>query len=200
MQDSGKCKIVRNEFRNLNFGGRHVPVINLEHENGHGRTINFGVTVIMSPVWPMPVGFLSRTYDLLKVLVPCSPVFLPAAYAGRLKAGLGVVVPFVNVYALPFGRLVGDDPFKTFLSFLRFGVFPNLKAEKSNDTPEQRMLLKKAAQDGMVLLKNEGLLPLNKNISSLGVIGPNAKKSQIVQIGKSNGKSLIIRRFFLRQF
>jgi beta-glucosidase len=63
---------------------------------------------------------------------------------------------------------------------------PDLKAEKSNDTPEQRMLLKKAAQDGMVLLKNEGLLPLNKNISSIGVIGPNAKKSQIIGGGSAH--------------
>ena len=77
---------------------------------------------------PMPVGCLSATYDLLKILVPSPPVFLTTAYAGCLKTSLCVIVPFIHIDAFPFGCLVGDDPFETFLRLLRFGVFPNLKA------------------------------------------------------------------------
>ena len=107
--------------------GRHVTIVHFQHENRHCSSIDIGVSVVVRSVGPMTVGFLSTAYDLLKVLVPCSPVFRSAAHASCLKAGLGVVVPFVNVYSLPLSSLVGDDPLETFLGFLRFGVFPNLK-------------------------------------------------------------------------
>lgn len=43
-----------------------------------------------------------------------------------------------------------------------------------NNTPQTQKLLKEVAADSIVLLKNEDVLPLNKN-SSIAVIGPNAK-------------------------
>lgn len=51
--------------------------------------------------------------------------------------------------------------------------------EKSRDTPELRALLRKAAADAVVLLKNEKqLLPLQTGkIKTLAVIGPNAKQA-----------------------
>jgi beta-glucosidase len=43
------------------------------------------------------------------------------------------------------------------------------------DTPEQRQLARQIAQKSIVLLRNEGdLLPLDKNLTSIAVIGPNA--------------------------
>lgn len=48
--------------------------------------------------------------------------------------------------------------------------------EDSLDTPEIRSLLRRAASDSIVLLKNDkGLLPLRNKISKIAVIGPNAK-------------------------
>ena len=41
----------------------------------------------------------------------------------------------------------------------------------------------------MVLLKNDGVLPLDKDIKSLGIIGPNAKKSQIIGGGSAHLKA-----------
>ena len=49
------------------------------------------------------------------------------------------------------------------------------KAVKENNTKESRELALQAAREGIVLLKNEkNLLPLDKNIKSIAVIGPNA--------------------------
>ncbi len=43
------------------------------------------------------------------------------------------------------------------------------------DTPEQRQVLRKAAQDAVVLLKNDKkLLPLSNQLKKIAVIGPNA--------------------------
>ena len=49
------------------------------------------------------------------------------------------------------------------------------RAVKESNTKESRELALQTAREGIVLLKNEkNLLPLNKNIKSIAVIGPNA--------------------------
>ena len=49
------------------------------------------------------------------------------------------------------------------------------KAVKEANTKESRELALQTSREGIVLLKNEkNLLPLNKNIKSIAVIGPNA--------------------------
>lgn len=48
--------------------------------------------------------------------------------------------------------------------------------EESIDTPELRQLLRTAAADAIVLLKNEkNVLPLSADVKKIAVIGPNAK-------------------------
>ncbi|ACI20082.1 glycoside hydrolase family 3 N-terminal domain-containing protein [Dictyoglomus thermophilum] len=47
-------------------------------------------------------------------------------------------------------------------------------AERINDCSEHRELALRVARESIVLLKNEGILPLNKDIRSIAVIGPNA--------------------------
>ena len=50
------------------------------------------------------------------------------------------------------------------------------------DTPDAASLNYRAAAEGMVLLKNDGILPLDqKKIHSIGVIGPNADSSVVLQ-------------------
>ncbi len=62
----------------------------------------------------------------------------------------------------------------------RLGLFENPfvdveKALEVSHTPEHQDLALEAAREGIVLLKNENaLLPVNKNIASIAVIGPNA--------------------------
>lgn len=50
--------------------------------------------------------------------------------------------------------------------------------EESLDTPQVRALLRKAAADAIVLLKNDNhILPIRGNIRKIAVIGPNAKQA-----------------------
>lgn len=56
-----------------------------------------------------------------------------------------------------------------------------------NDCEAHRQLSLRAAQESIVLLKNEnGLLPLNKNVTSIAVIGPNANDVEVL-LGNYNG-------------
>ena len=63
---------------------------------------------------------------------------------------------------------------------IRLGLFedPYVDAERAvrvSNTPESRKLARRAAREGIVLLKNDGdLLPLRKDLKTIAVIGPNA--------------------------
>ncbi|MDC1251491.1 glycoside hydrolase family 3 C-terminal domain-containing protein, partial [Gammaproteobacteria bacterium] len=64
---------------------------------------------------------------------------------------------------------------------------PIERPEESNDLEEDRLLIRKAGSEGMVLLKNEKVLPFNKqNIKKLAVIGPNALKGQYLGGGSAS--------------
>jgi beta-glucosidase len=54
------------------------------------------------------------------------------------------------------------------------------------DSPAHRALALRTAHESIVLLKNDGLLPLKKDVGSIAVIGPNADDLQ-VQLGNYNG-------------
>ena len=71
------------------------------------------------------------------------------------------------------------------VSFCKRFENPIRKPESSNDSKLKRKLLKEAAQEGMVLLKNDGILPIKKDIKSIGIIGPNAEKAQIIGGGSA---------------
>ena len=63
------------------------------------------------------------------------------------------------------------------------------KKEKSTNKKSHRELIKKTAIEGMVLLKNENILPMSKKkLSNIAVIGPNAKNSQIIGGGSAGLK------------
>jgi beta-glucosidase len=112
------------------------------------------------------------------------------AAALALKAGLDIELPFTNCYGEPLLQAVknGEVPVATLdlsvsrvlsLKF-RLGLFENPYvnpevAVKLYDTAENRELALETARKSIILLKNEGnLLPLDKNIRTIAVIGPNA--------------------------
>lgn len=56
-----------------------------------------------------------------------------------------------------------------------------------NNSEEHNNLARKVADESMVLLKNDGILPLSKDLKKIAVIGPNADNTE-VQLGNYNGK------------
>ena len=107
-----------------------------------------------------------------------------------LASGIDIELPKSDCYAQPLKEqiekgLIAEELVDRAVSRilrLKFmlGLFENpyAKLEKTTrifDTPEHRRLALEAARKSLVLLKNEGnILPLNKNIETIAVIGPNA--------------------------
>jgi beta-glucosidase len=56
----------------------------------------------------------------------------------------------------------------------------------ANDSPKHRELALQAARESIVLLKNEGLLPLKDSLRRIAVIGPNADQP-LALLGNYNG-------------
>lgn len=56
-----------------------------------------------------------------------------------------------------------------------------------NDTPEHHKLSLQASRESLVLLKNDGVLPLKKDLKTIAVIGPNANDNQVL-LGNYNGQ------------
>ena len=96
------------------------------------------------------------------------------------------LITAINGKAVPEDLI--NDKVKRILnvaSFCKRFENPIRKPERDNDSKLKRKLLKDAAQEGMVLLKNDGILPLKKDIKSIGIIGPNAEKAQIIGGGSA---------------
>lgn len=72
--------------------------------------------------------------------------------------------------------------------FARIGAFQNLTIaeEQASDRPEHRALIRRAGAEGIVLLKNDGILPLDRNaLGRIALIGPNAATAQIMGGGSA---------------
>jgi len=57
----------------------------------------------------------------------------------------------------------------------------------ANDTPEHHKLSLQASRESLVLLKNDGVLPLKKDVKTIAVIGPNANDNEVL-LGNYNGQ------------
>jgi beta-glucosidase len=82
---------------------------------------------------------------------------------------------------------------RLFIARIRLGMFdppdanPYAKIAKTeNDTPAHREVAVQMAKEAMVLLKNDGLLPLRKPPARIAVIGPNADSLDAL-LGNYNG-------------
>lgn len=70
----------------------------------------------------------------------------------------------------------------------RVGAFadPTMEDEKAVDRPEHRALIRKLGADGMVLLKNDYILPLDKAaLDRIAVLGPNAAEPRVMGGGSA---------------
>ncbi len=63
--------------------------------------------------------------------------------------------------------------------------------ERSDDSPARRALVRQAAAEGIVLLKNNGVLPLDASkLRKVAIIGPNAKQARIMGGGSAQVNAL----------
>lgn len=88
-------------------------------------------------------------------------------------------------------KTVRESAIRLFTTRFMLGMFEENEWDslgfKDIDTKEHRQLADKAALESVVLLKNDGILPLNKKeIKSIAVIGPNAD-SRAALIGNYHG-------------
>jgi beta-glucosidase len=114
-----------------------------------------------------------------------------------LEAGLDVELPASHCYGEPLHDAVEKglvdialvDAAVSRLLQMKFelGLFEHAYVDAGAsttvfDTPEQRRLARRLAQKSIVLLKNDaGLLPLDKSIASIAVIGPSADSARLLQ-------------------
>ena len=113
-----------------------------------------------------------------------------------LTAGLDLELPATDCYGEPLKAKVLDGTMPMELvdrsvrrvleCKVRLGLFehPYVDAGGANavfDTPEQRAVARRAAAASVVLLTNDGTLPLGAELSSLAVIGPAADDVRLLQ-------------------
>ncbi len=106
-----------------------------------------------------------------------------------LEAGIDIELPRVKCYGEPLLNAIKEGMISEatideavarvlrvkFLLGLFDNPYVNIEAaSKAFDTPEDRALALKAARESIILLKNDGILPLKKDVRSIAVIGPNA--------------------------
>ena len=118
------------------------------------------------------------------------------AAATALSAGLDVELPATNFYAEPLkaeieaGRLsmeVVDTSVRRVLSLkFKLGLFerPYVDTEAAHakfQTPEQRALAAETVAKSVVLLANDGVLPLSPAVKRIAVIGPGADDRRLLQ-------------------
>jgi len=106
-----------------------------------------------------------------------------------LEAGIDIELPRIKCYGEPLLKAVKEgiisetiiDEAVSRVLRVKFllGLFTNPyvkveEAARAFDTPEDRALALRAARESIILLKNDGVLPLKKDLKSIAVIGPNA--------------------------
>jgi beta-glucosidase len=70
----------------------------------------------------------------------------------------------------------------------RVGAFadPAMHEERAEDRPHHRALIRKLGAEGAVLLKNDGILPLDKSaLDRIAVLGPNAEEARVMGGGSA---------------
>ena len=82
---------------------------------------------------------------------------------------------------------------RVFTARIRLGMFDPAEvvpytriSEKELDSPEHRALARKIADESMVLLKNDGVLPISRQGKKILVVGPLAEQTKVL-LGNYNG-------------
>jgi beta-glucosidase len=140
-------------------------------------------------------GLIVSDYEAIKMLHTyhkMAPDFQEAARLA-LRAGIDVELPTTECYTGELIKAVeaGSIPMvwvdRSVLNHLEkkfeLGLFENPYVDEGRvleifETPDQRSLAREMAEKSIVLLTNDGALPISPAVRSLAVIGPNADSSR----------------------
>jgi len=136
-------------------------------------------------------GYVVSDYGAIEMLKTFHHVAADEMEAAvqALEAGIDIELPRIKCYGEPLLKAVKEgiisetiiDEAVSRVLRVKFllGLFTNPyvkveEAARAFDTPEDRALALRAARESIILLKNDGVLPLKKDLKSIAVIGPNA--------------------------
>lgn len=140
-------------------------------------------------------GLIVSDYEAIKMIHTyhkMAPNYEEAA-ALALRAGIDVELPTSDCYneglakAVEAGTVPGVWIDRSVLNHLikkfELGLFENPYVDEGRvlelfETPDQRSLAREIAQKSMILLTNDGILPISPSVRSLALIGPNADSSR----------------------
>jgi beta-glucosidase len=140
-------------------------------------------------------GVVVSDYEAVIMLHNFHYVAVNPAYAAglALNAGIDVELPTTVCFGNPLKAALEKGEIDLSLvdvavkrhvtKKFELGLFENPYVDAGRvlevfETPEQRTLAREIARQSVVLLKNDGLLPLKKSINTLAVIGPNANSGR----------------------
>jgi len=143
-------------------------------------------------------GVVVSDYFTVPTLLSYHRVARDEADAARLalEAGIDVELPALHCYGAPLRQaldgglvrpaLVDAAVQRVLRMKFRLGLFeqPYVDVDAATtvfDTAAQRALAQRLAQKSIVLLKNDGVLPLDKALESIAVIGPGADSIRLLQ-------------------
>ncbi len=136
-------------------------------------------------------GLVVSDYFAINLIHTCHKAAKDVESAARmaLDAGVDVELPSTDCYGAPLVRAVREglvDEAKVDETVLRvlkmkfaLGLFENPfvdeeRVEEHFHTPAQHAFALKSAEKSLTLLKNDGTLPIARNIRKIAVVGPNA--------------------------
>ncbi|MBS7648855.1 glycoside hydrolase family 3 C-terminal domain-containing protein [Candidatus Bathyarchaeota archaeon] len=136
-------------------------------------------------------GYVVSDYGAIEMLKTFHHVAADEKEAAvqAIEAGIDIELPIIRCYGKPLleaveegtipEALINEAVSRVLKVKILLGLFDNpyvdvKAAANAFDTPEDRILALKAARESIVLLKNDGILPLRKDLKAIAVIGPNA--------------------------
>ncbi|MCX8171221.1 MAG: glycoside hydrolase family 3 protein, partial [Candidatus Bathyarchaeota archaeon] len=148
------------------------------------------LTEILRHKWGFK-GYVVSDYGAIEMLKTFHHVAVDEKEAAvqALEAGIDIELPRIKCYGEPLlnavregivsESLLDEAVSRVLRAKFLLGLFDNPYvsvegASKAFDTPEDRALALEAARESIVLLKNDGILPLRRDLRAIAVIGPNA--------------------------
>ena len=205
-RDSHPIELSETQLREIYFppfqaciqeGGARSIMSSYNSVNGLPASSNrWLLTDVLRKEWGFQ-GFVVSDYGSVSGIESAHLVAANASEGAEqaLTAGLDVELPQVHFYGEPLLQAIKDKrvPFsvldtavgRVLRAKFQLGLFDNPyvdpdKAERLDDTQEDRVLALEAARKSIVLLKNEnGLLPLRSNLKTIAVIGPVANVARL---------------------